>query len=297
MRSFHTCHDRNNDGIPRTQGDPALTLHEPILSVAPHLLSLEVLTRCAQASRVLLALDYDGTLVPIVARPEDAKPSVFVLSLLAELVHLPAVSVAIISGRSLSDLCALLPIPGLMYVGTHGAELRTRSGEIQFLVPPEALLSVMNRLQSEVLPLIGGIPGLALERKQYALALHYRLAAPDDSEQVLQQLQAVIKAYQQQGLPIEVVHGKKVIEVRAAGINKGRALCALLTETPPASLPLYIGDDVTDEDAFREVNNMRGGVSILVADPPHATTAQYYLPNPEAVLSALLQLISLRRHW
>lgn len=273
-----------------------MPMHEPMLSFAPPLLSPEVVTQCAQARQVLLALDYDGTLVPIVARPEEAKPSVMVLSLLAELVHVPAVTVVIISGRALSDVCALLPVPGLMYVGTHGAELRTRSGELRFLAPPEAFLSMINRVQADMLPLIGGIPGLTLERKQYAVALHYRAATPADSERAVHHVQRLVTVYQQTGAQIEVVHGKKVIEVRAAGINKGRALYALLTETTPAPLPVYIGDDVTDEDAFREVNNSRG-VSILVADPPHATAAQYYLPHPDAVLSALSQFILLRRHW
>ena len=110
---------------------------------------------------------------------------------------------------------------------------------------------------------------------------------------MVQQFQIIIDACKEQGLPIEVIHGKKVIEVRPSGINKGRALRSLFAESVQPLLPVYVGDDVTDEDAFRAVNTR--GISILVADPPHPSTAQYYLHDSDEVLAFLSQLGSLRR--
>jgi trehalose 6-phosphate phosphatase len=268
-------------------------MQEQLLPIAPCYAAHDVIARCAQAQRLLLALDYDGTLVPIAPHPHDAQPSARLLVLLTDLVQLPSATVAVISRRSLHDLCTLLPIPGLTYVSTHDAECRRSSGEMRFLLPPEAFLSTINRLQSDLLPLVGSIPSLTLERTQYALALHYRLATPAEGEQVVQQFQIIVDACKEQGLPLEVLYGKNVIEVRPVGLNKGRILRSLVAESVPPLLPVYVGDDVTDEDAFRAVNTQ--GISILVADPPPPTTAQYYLHNFDEVLAFLSQLGSQRR--
>jgi trehalose-phosphatase len=268
-------------------------MQEQLLPIAPCYAAHDVLARCAQARRLLLALNYDGTLVPIARRPYDARPSARLLALLTDLARLPSVTVTIISGRSLHDLCTLLPVSGLSYVATHDAEFRASSGETQFLLPPEAFLSTLDRLQSDLLPLIGSSASLTLERKQYALALHYRLATPAEGKRVVQQFQLIVDARKEQGLPIEVRHGKNMIEVRPVGINKGRTLRFLVAESVQPLLPVYVGDDVTDEDAFRAVNMQ--GISILVAEPPHPTTAQYYLHDPDEVLAFLSQLVALRR--
>ena len=268
-------------------------MQEQLLSTVPCYAAHGVIARCAQARRLLLALNYDGKLVPIARRPYDARPSARLLALLTDLVQLPSVTVAIISGRSLHDLCTLLPIAGLTYVGTHGAEFRSSCGETRFLLPPEAFVSTLNRLQSDLLPLIGSNASLTLERQQYALALHYHLATPAEDERAVQQFQIIVDACKEQGLPLEVRYGKNVIEVRPVGLNKGRILRFLIAQSVQPLLPVYVGDDVTDEDAFRAVNTP--GISILVADPPHQTTAQYYLHDPEEVLAFLSQLVSLRR--
>ena len=268
-------------------------MQEQLFPIAPCYAAHDVLARCAQAQHLLLALAYDGTLVPIAPHPHAARPSARLLVLLTDLVQLPSATVAVISERSLHDLCTLLPIPGLTYISTHDAECRSSSGETRYLLPPESFLSTINRLQSDLLPLVGSSASLTLERTQYALALHYHLATPAEGEQVVQQFQLIVEACKEQGLPIEVIHGKKVIEVRPSGINKGRALRSLVAESVHPLLPVYVGADVTAEDAFRAVNT--GGISILVADPPHPSTAQYYLHDPDEVLAFLSQLVSLRR--
>ena len=255
--------------------------------------SLEVETQCQGASKLWLGLDYDGTLVPIAARPEDARPTPALLSLLVQLARLPSVEVVIVSGRPLADLCAVLSLPGITYVGTHGLEIRTATGETRSLLPAGAFTTVIARLRREIETTITGRPGLVIEDKRHMLALHYRLASEEHAEQAVAQLLATVQAYQRRGVALEVLHGKKVVEVRPVGVNKGKAIQSLLEQGDHTILPLYLGDDVTDEDAFHALKGR--GLTILVADPPRRTAAQYYLRHPEEVSSFLSRMLSLRQ--
>ena len=244
------------------------------------------------APRIFLALDYDGTLVPIAPSPSEARPSPELLAILAQLSKDPTLTVAIVSGRPLSDLCALISVPGLTYIGTHGAELCTANGDIRQLVPTGVLTMTVARLQRELLPLFAHVPGLLLENKRFALALHYRLASPEVEEWAIGQFVAVVQDHLRKGLALEIVYGKKVVEVRQIGINKGHALRTLLATALPMTLPIYIGDDQTDEDAFQFLDGR--GITILVADRPRPTAAHYLLSNPREVLRFLMSLHALR---
>lgn len=107
-----------------------------------HVLSSSDVERaCKAATKLLLFLDYDGTLLPLATRPEDAQPPVAVLTLLSQLTQNPKVEVVIISGRPVKELHMLLPLPGLSYIGTHGGEILTEAGERQQLTPPWRILS------------------------------------------------------------------------------------------------------------------------------------------------------------
>ncbi len=237
------------------------------------------------ASHIFLALDYDGTLVPLASSPAEAQPSGELLSLLALLAEDPLLTVVVVSGRQLSDLCSLLPIPGLAYIGTHGAELRTADGTVRTLIPTGMLTMTMARLRRELAPLLTHVPGLILEDKRFALALHYRGARPEVEEWAIGQLVTAVQECRRQGMALEVLHGKKVSEVRPIGLTKGNALRTLLVGLPPRTLPIYIGDDQTDEDAFQLLD--RHGLTILVADHPRLTAAHYLLNHPRDVLRFL----------
>lgn len=237
------------------------------------------------ASHIFLALDYDGTLVPIASSPDAAQPSAELLSLLAPLAADPFFTVVVVSGRQLSDLCSLLPIPGISYIGTHGAELCTPDGAVRNLIPTGMLTMTMARLRRELDPLFAQVPGLVLENKRFALALHYRGARPEVEEWAIGQLVTAVQAHRKQGMALEVLHGKKVSEVRPIGLTKGNALRTVLVGLPPRTLPIYIGDDQTDEDAFQLLD--RHGLTILVADHPRLTAAHYLLNHPRDVLRFL----------
>ncbi len=259
-----------------------------------HLLSIPNLDAlCRAAPRLFLGLDYDGTLVPIAPRPEEARPTPALHALLAQLAQAPRVEVALISGRPLSELCALLPVLGISYVGTHGLEMRTVTGEVRQLIPAGAFTTIMARLRRDISPIVASDPGFLLEDKRYALALHYRQARPETSERGVARFLSAVLAYQRKGVALEVIHGKKVVEVRPVGVNKGKAVQCLLRRESNMTLPLYLGDDATDEDAFRLVNGR--GLTILVADPPQRTAARYYLRTPQEVFNFLSHLLSLRQ--
>lgn len=263
-------------------------------SMPQYLFSIpDIEEQCQNAPGLLLALDYDGTLVPIAPRPEEARPSSAVLALLSRLAAVASVQVAVMSGRPLAQLCALLPIPGITYVGIHGLEMRTAGGEMRRLMPAGAFTTVMTYLHRDLTPLLEGRAGFWLEDKRSALALHYRLAPPEEQAEVIAEFLAVVQAYQRRGISLEVVHGKKAVEVRPLGVNKGKAMQFLLERRENGALPIYFGDDATDEDAFRVLNNR--GLTVLVADPPRRTAARYYLRNPEEVLRSLVRFLKLRQ--
>lgn len=251
-----------------------------------------VALRCAAALRLFVALDYDGTLVSIASRPEEARPTATVLDLLSRLAQTPDITVVIVSGRPLADLRTLLPIPGVAYIGTHGLEICTAEGAVSSLLPPGAFSTILSCLRRDAERLIAGVPGVFLEDKGQALALHYRLAPQETAARLVPQFLANIRGYQTRGVALEVLHGKKTLEVCPVGVNKGKALQFFLRSRDPATLPLYIGDDATDEAAFRALH--RHGITILVADPPRHTFAQYYVRNPDEVSQLITRMLDMR---
>jgi len=147
-------------------------------------------------------------------------------------------------------------------------------------VPGGVVSLAIARLRQEITPMLFDLPGLFLEDKRYALALHYRLARPQDMW-AIEEFLAAVRAYQRKGITLEVIHGKKVIEVRPVGSNKGKAVQFLLAGEYINTLPVYIGDDLTDEEAFVALGDR--GITIVVADPPRASAAKYYLSDTREV--------------
>jgi trehalose-phosphatase len=250
--------------------------------------------RCRTTRHLFLALNYDGTLVPSVPYPEVIFPMPVLRALLSHLAQTPGVTVAVISGRPLSDLRALLPVPGIAYIGTHGLELRTATGETRSLLPPGAFTTVIARLRRDLAPLVADRPGLLLEDKRHALALHYYLVQPEEGKRALTQFLATVRRYQRKGVALEVIQGNKVVEVRPLGVNKGKAVQTLLNPRDNTTVILYLGDDVTDEEAFQTLSAR--GLTVLIANPPRSTTARYYLRDPEEVVCFLSRVLTLRRN-
>ena len=240
---------------------------------------LEEIEARARDKRLAVFLDYDGTLTPIVDRPELAVLSEQTRDTVRRLAG--CLRVAVISGRDLRDVRRLVGIDNIFYAGSHGFEIEGPQG--WRLESPEGaeLLPVLDEVEGELQQRLRAIPGALVERKKFSVAAHYRLVEPGS-------LQAVEDAVAQAaGRHPELRRsaGKKVHELQPAiDWNKGKALLWLLEvlELDAADvLPLYLGDDITDEDAF-EV--MRGaGVGIVIRDEPRPTAAAYGLDNPDEV--------------
>ena len=229
---------------------------------------------CRAPAECAYFLDLDGTLVEIAHRPAAVRIACDLPALIADLHAVSGGAVALISGRPIVDVDALLGMPQLAVAGQHGAERRDARGHLHLHTVDDRELSALRAL---VYDWSVGHPGLLVEDKGLSLALHYR-GAPE-LEEALRQLAQ--RAIVQTGGAFQVQPGKMVIEIKPSGRDKGRAIEEFLTETPFAGrVPVFVGDDVTDEYGFRAVN-ARGGLSIKVGEG--LTAAALRLENVDAV--------------
>jgi len=231
-------------------------------------------------------LDYDGTLTPIVSRPELAVLSAEGKEALIRLRDCPGAFVAVISGRLLEDLYGRIGIPGITYVGNHGLEIRNPAG-IHKKALSASRKKEMKQIQATLKSNLGSLPGMLLEDKESILSVHYRMAARESHARVAREMEQVQKKW---GARWTVIPGKMVFEIRPrADFHKGRAVQDLLKGAPaPPVLPFYFGDDQTDEDAFRFLKGK--GITVFVGSPESASDAEYYLQNPGEVLETLKRL-------
>jgi len=229
-----------------------------------------------------LFLDFDGTLVPIAERPDGVVVDDDLHDLLASLAAAMPGRVAVLSGRSVQQLDALLgPVASALDLGgSHGAEFRAAGGAVEAAAPPAAMAAVA----AAAAAFAARHPGTMAELKTMGAAIHYR--AGPEHEAAAHALAERLAA--DNGLVVQ--HGKMVAEVRAPG-SKGAALATLLARAGGGT-PVMLGDDVTDEDAFQAAAAL-GGVGVLVG-PPRATAAAARLDDPAAVRAWLRGLLAER---
>jgi trehalose-phosphatase len=245
-------------------------------------MSPEDLLRAAAGRQLALFLDYDGTLAPIVERPEDAVLDDETRAVLRRLAGRHAV--AIVSGRDLEDVRARVGLDGIEYAGCHGFEIAGPGGN-RVHAAAAAAAPQLGAAADMVAHDTRGIPGVQLERKRYTLAVHYR-RAPAAAHAVHE---AVLRA-QARHPALRVSGGKMVYELQPdVDWDKGRAVLWLIeTLGLQDALPVYIGDDVTDEDAFRALAGR--GLGIAVQEAPRPSAAAYRLSGPAEVRALLAAL-------
>lgn len=245
---------------------------------------------CLRGQRLAVFLDYDGTLTPIVARPDLAvMPEVMRETVRALAEHCP---VAIVSGRDRVDVQQLVGLETLYYAGSHGFDIVGPHGApIQHRVG-DAFIPALDRAEADLHRRLEPIDGALIERKVFSIAVHVRHVADDRASEAEAHIDAVLT--QEAGL--RKGHGKKVFELQPAiDWHKGRAVLWLLSALgleDPSTTPLYLGDDVTDEDAFEALSRTGHGLGILVAETARPTAAQFILRDPEEVRQFLQQLAS-----
>ncbi|MDB5892749.1 MAG: trehalose-phosphatase [Rhodoferax sp.] len=227
---------------------------------------------------IALFLDFDGTLVDLADQPELVHVPATLVPLLTALHGTLDGALAVVSGRRIVDIDTFLAPLELPAAGEHGARRRDAAGTLFESEPPD-----LQPLIEAVLPLAEKHPGLRLERKEAAVALHYRHAP---------ELEALCRDTMTEALRtlpgLALLHGKFVFEAKPAGVSKGRAIEAFMGEAPfGGRQPVFAGDDVTDEAGFEAVRRL-GGLGIKVGVGP--TMAQHRCANPTELLTWLATL-------
>ena len=254
-----------------------------------------ILRQLGKARHILLLSDYDGTLTPIVERPELALLPDDVRRLLERLVHQRHMRIGIVSGRALSDLKSRVGVEGLVYAGNHGLEIEGPG--VAFVSPLAAELRPVLRVIHFVLSrALSTVRGVLVEDKGLSLSVHYRMVDPGRAQDVEDIVKKTVGPAQATG-KVKLTSGKKVHEIRpAVDWNKGKAVKMLMKRYGKGGrqsglVPIYLGDDVTDEDAFKVIETYGDGISVFVGQPNGQSAARYYLKSPKEV-SRFLELLA-----
>ena len=241
------------------------------------------LARKLEVRRPVLFLDYDGTLTPLMARPELATLDEAVRHTLTSLAE--RCPVAVVSGRDRVELQRLVGIDGIIYAGSHGFEIRGPGLQSEY---GAEFLPDLDSAEAELRQSAACLKGALLERKKYSVAMHARGLTPEDALAVESAVDVVLSRHAR----LRRYAGKEVFEMLPRlDWNKGRAVLHILEHLrlPADVFPVYIGDDRTDEDAFAALAGK--GAGILVTDSPRRTAASYTLDNPTEVHTFLQRVV------
>lgn len=246
-------------------------------------------TRLRSAESWMLLFDYDGCLTAIKDRPSLAKLPADLRERLRSLARLDDSFVGVVSGRALSDVRQLVGLRNLIYVGNHGLEIA--NGGWSFVHPlAETRKKFLQSLVYSLRRSLKRIPGAWVENKGYTLSAHYRLVKPKMREEFLriveQRLRSTPRAAQ-----LRIRHGKRVVDIGALHWHKGSAIVWLRGVVGKKTTVLYLGDDATDEDAFRVLD--RDGITIRVGKSKKSHAA-YYLRRQNEVPELLRRLLLIR---
>ncbi len=245
---------------------------------------------------IYLFLDCDGTLAPISDTPARARIPQQTKEVLISLSRLEKLKLAIISGRSLSDIKAIVGLDGIIYAGNHGLEIEGAGITSEWKIDPsykDNLAEIKAQLTKECI----AIPGVLLEDKGLSLCLHYRMASADEGK-ISVIFHRVTDPYKISG-KISIMHGKKVIEIRPAiGWDKGKIVKWLLARERLLAqdrnyIAIYVGDDETDEKAFKALGDNE--ISVMVGNVP-TSSAKYYVNDTDQVYQLLTMILNMLNH-
>ena len=230
-----------------------------------------------------LFVDVDGTLIELTDTPFETRASDELKTLLSTVSTRLGGALALVSGRSIEYLDALFAPLRLPSAGLHGVERRKASGDVHGAGFNDAMLEPA---RAALAAFVESHPGTLLEDKGRTVAMHFRLAPQFESEARA----TVMSIAAALGNRYQVLAGNMMLEIKPRGFNKGVSVKEFMQEAPfSGRLPVYLGDDLTDLDGFRAVDD-QGGISIAVGD---RVQAQYHLPDPAAVRAWLNQIAEL----
>ncbi|XXG75916.1 hypothetical protein AAC387_Pa08g0381 [Persea americana] len=274
------------------------------------LTAFEKITNYAKGKQIALFLDYDGTLTPIVDDPDSAFISPSMQAAVRSVAkYFPT---AVISGRSRNKVYELVGVPELYYAGSHGMDIMVpvkhsmsvdghisyvRSTdqwgkEVNLFQPASEFLSMIDEVFRTLVEMTKEINGAKVENHKFCTSVHYRLVDEKDWTMVAQCVHDVLKDYP----CLRLKHGRKVLDIRPViDWDKGKAVEFLLESLGFSNcngvLPIFIGDDTTDEDAFKVLREGNRGCGILVSSLPKESNALYSLRDPSEVMGFLNSLV------
>jgi trehalose 6-phosphate phosphatase len=255
--------------------------------------SVHINKKILRSDALFLFLDYDGTLVPFKEKPTQVKTPEKIKKVLLQLQKNPAIIVSIVTGRTLKNIKKLLIIKGVSFIALHGLQIESSDGSQFRWKPAEHARSTLESIKENMQRELKGEKGAYLEDKELTVVLHYRLL-PKNRIHIVREKFITVVHDNDKKKNLEIIHGAKVIEARPKGWNKGKAIETFLaghTEVKNKRI-IYIGDDITDEDAFRFLR--KRGITIHVANQSkRETVAQYWVKNPAEVLRFLQSLSQL----
>ncbi|XP_062215455.1 probable trehalose-phosphate phosphatase 9 [Phragmites australis] len=261
----------------------------------------DALAAAAKGKQIAVFLDYDGTLSPIVEDPDRAVMTDEMRDAVRGVaVHFPT---AIVSGRCRDKVFGFVRLVELYYAGSHGMDIGGPTADSNLHTAPDKAKSVLCQPASEFLPMIEevcgalvakveSIPGAKVENNKFCLSVHFRCVDEKRWGALAEQVRSVLKDYPK----LRLTQGRKVLEVRPMiKWDKGKALEFLLESLGYAeradAFPIYIGDDRTDEDAFKVLRSRGQGAGILVSKFPKETSASFSLREPAEVREFLRKLV------
>jgi len=277
---------------------------------------VDLLARALGSAReVFLFVDYGGTLAPGVPG-ERVHPDPSVLDKLEQLGAEESFSVFVLSGRTVSELDTLLGIDSIGLIGQRGFEIRRERAETEYPVDPELMGGLIHHLELDAHRQLGRFRGVSIENRGFALAVHLSCGNPAEDRAASETFLNLVRDLDVSG-QLEILFGDRTVEARMAGWHKGNAVSHVLKAADPEdSLAIYIGDDVTDEDAFEAVRAwaefdapngepwfMAGdseddeepphALTILVAEQPRPTMASMFVRGPDEVREFLSSLAAI----
>ncbi len=250
----------------------------------PRELPPELLARLLGRQRLFLFLDYDGTLSEITPLVAQARPAPGVRAAVSRLAsHPERISVAIVTGREIDEVHRLLGLDrNLLFVGAHGLEVMERDRQRWLVSDVGRCMPELEKVRAWLRAALAGLPDFTIEDKGIALALHYRKAEPAQALALCQRLEAFVE---RETTELKLRYGKMVVEAMPRNASKGVAVRFILERAAQPSLPVYFGDDATDEDAFFALRN--DGVTVVVSAEARPSWANYRVNGPADVVQAL----------
>lgn len=298
MRASSPTHLRPTVSVSVTTDDHASW----ILRHPSALRTFDQIINSSKGKQIVMFLDYDGTLSPIVDDPDRAFMSEQMRAAVKQVAkYFPT---AIVSGRCRDKVYSFVKLAELYYAGSHGMDIKGptegpkyRTGKNAVIFQPASeFLPMIDEVYKELLEKTKSTPGAKVENNKFCVSVHFRCVDEKSWTSLAEQVRSVIKDYPK----LRLTQGRKVLEIRPTiKWDKGKALEFLLDSLGFANcsdvLPVYIGDDRTDEDAFKVLRDRGQGFGILVSKTPKETNASYSLSEPSEVKDFLDRLVEWKR--